>query len=204
MDDLSSMKERRPAAENVNARIARRVKELRADRRLSLDDLATKSGVSRSMISLIERGESSATAVVLEKLSAGLGVPLASLFDDPSAPPNPIARAADRTPWRDPATGYVRRNISPASFPSPLQIVEVALPAGARVAYESGPRDVTVHQQVWVREGTLELSVNGTVHRLGPDDCLAMSLDGPTAFHNPTRKSTRYVVVLHTNSTSRR
>ena len=60
------------SATDLNARIAERVRELRAQRGLSLDALARKSGVSRSMISLIERGESSPTAVVLEKLAAGI------------------------------------------------------------------------------------------------------------------------------------
>ena len=54
---------------------------MRGARGLSLDVLAKSSRVSRSMISLIERGESSSTAVVLERLAAGLGVTLGSLFD---------------------------------------------------------------------------------------------------------------------------
>jgi transcriptional regulator with XRE-family HTH domain len=65
------------------------------------------------MISLVERGESSPTAVVLEKIASGLGVSLAALFDDSSAAANPMSRRDDRTPWRDPQSGYVRRNISP-------------------------------------------------------------------------------------------
>ena len=105
---------------------------------LALEALAERSGVSRSMISLIERGESSPTAVVLEKLATGLGVPLASLFDAPAAPADPVSRRKDQVEWRDPASGYVRRNVSPAGFPTPSQIVEVVFPAGARVAYETG------------------------------------------------------------------
>ena len=66
---------------SINQRIAERVREFRAERGLSLEVLATKSGVSRSMISLIERGESSPTAVVLDKLAVALGVTLATLFD---------------------------------------------------------------------------------------------------------------------------
>src|SRR5262249_39036124 len=57
---------------SVNQRIAVRVRQLRTARDMSLDALAERSGVSRSMISLIERGETSATAVLLEKLAAGL------------------------------------------------------------------------------------------------------------------------------------
>src|SRR5512145_2878918 len=104
-------------APDLNERIAERVRELRGAHGLSLDSLASKSGVSRSMISLIERGESSPTAVVLEKLAAGLGVMLASLFEAPAvgapAPGGPVARRADQPQWQDPASGYLRRNISP-------------------------------------------------------------------------------------------
>jgi transcriptional regulator with XRE-family HTH domain len=96
------------------------------------------------MISLVERGESSPTAVVLEKIATGLNVSLATLFEDSSGPVNPLSQRGDRTPWRDPQSGYVRRNISPANFPSPLQIVEVDLPAGASVAYEAGAREVSM------------------------------------------------------------
>ena len=181
---------------DINARIAERVRRLRVEQALSLDALAGRCDVSRSMLSLIERGESSATAVVLEKIATGLGVTLASLFDDAAAPPSPVARARDHLPWRDPQSGYVRRNISPANFPSPIRIVEVAFPAGARVAYESGTRDRAVAQQIWVRSGNLEVTVGKTTHKLGKDDCLAMQLDAPVTFRNRTRRTARYIVVL--------
>jgi transcriptional regulator with XRE-family HTH domain len=184
------------AVQDVNARIANRVRALRADRGMTLDALAARSEVSRSMISLVERGESSPTAVVLDKIATGLGVPLASLFDDAGAPPEPVSRRADRTSWRDPQSGYARRNVSPPNYPSPIQIVEVVLPAGARVAYETGAREASIHQQVWVQEGSIEVTLGKVTHRLAPDDCLAMKLEQPTAFRNRTRKPARYVVVI--------
>jgi transcriptional regulator with XRE-family HTH domain len=187
--------------QDINERIAARVRDLRAALGLSLESLAARCDVSRSMLSLIERGESSPTAVVLEKIATGLGVTLASLFEDPAAPANPVSRRDDRTPWKDPETGYVRRNISPANFPSPLQIVEVMLPAGAHVAYETSARSANVHQQIWIQEGSIELTVGKDVYRLSEDDCLAMKLDAPTAFRNPTRKRARYIVTLATDRT---
>jgi transcriptional regulator with XRE-family HTH domain len=195
MQDGSSVAER---AQDINARIAGRVRALRSELGMTLDALAAKCDVSRSMLSLVERGESSPTAVVLEKIATGLGVPLAGLFDDASAPADPVSRAADRTAWRDPQSGYMRRNVSPANFASPIQIVEIALPAGARVAYETGARDVAIHQQVWVMEGSVEVTVGRVTHRLSEGDCLAMQLDHPTAFRNPTRKPARYAVVIAT------
>jgi transcriptional regulator with XRE-family HTH domain len=194
-------------ASGLNQRIAERVRELRAAQALSLDALASKSGVSRSMISLIERGESSPTAVVLEKLAAGLSVMLASLFDAPAAaraPSGPVARRDDQPQWQDPASGYLRRNVSPPGVPQPMQIVEVQFPPGGRVAFEAGVRDMRVHQQVWVLEGAIDVTLGVERHRLREGDCLAMQLDRPTMFHNPTRKPARYAVVIASDTPSRR
>lgn len=185
-----------PPLPSLNDRIARRVRDLRAAQGLSLDALATHCGVSRSMISLIERGESSPTAVLLEKLATGLNVPLATLFDAPGPPGEPVARAAGQLPWRDPHSGYVRRNVSPSGVGSPIQIVEVLFPPKARVAYETGAREPLIHQQVWVLEGTIEVTVGDEHYRLDAGDCLAHALDRPMAYHNPTRKTARYAVVI--------
>jgi len=185
---------------SLNQRIADRVRELRAAHGLSLDALAAQSGVSRSMISLIERGESSPTAVVLEKLAAALGVMLASLFDPPAAArptrTSPVARRADQLEWKDPASGYVRRNVSPPDVPQPMQIVEVHFPPGRRVAFEASVRELRVYQQIWVLEGTIDITLGQERHRLRKGDCLAMQLDGSTMFHNPTREPARYAVVI--------
>jgi transcriptional regulator with XRE-family HTH domain len=198
LDSVSTMQDEpaSPAGQDLNSRIASRVRALRTDHGMTLDALAAKCDVSRSMISLVERGESSATAVLLEKIATGLGVPLATLFDDPSAAASPVSRRDDRTPWRDPESGYVRRNISPANFPSPVQIVEVVLPAGARVAYETGARDIGIHQQIWVQDGSIEVTLGTVTHRLSEDDCLAMQLNEPTAFRNRTRRPSRYIVIV--------
>ena len=195
---MSIMQERATGlgADGINSRIASRVRALRTDLGVSLDALAANCAVSRSMLSLVERGESSPTAVVLEKIATGLGVPLATLFDDPSAAANPVSRGDERTPWRDPQSGYVRSNISPANFPSPIRIVEVLLPAGARVTYETGARDVSIHQQIWVQKGSIELSLGKVTYRLCEDDCLAMRLDEPTAFRNRTRKPATFIQLL--------
>ena len=192
----------------LDQRIAGRVSGLRAAQALSLDALAGKSGVSRSMISLIERGETSPTAVVLEKVAAGLGVTLASLFEAPvpagQVRTGPIARRDDQPLWQDPASGYRRRNVSPPGVPQPMQIVEVHFPAGARVAFETGARDTRVHQQVWLLEGAIDITLGKERHRLHQGDCLAMQLDRPTMFHNPTRKPARYTVVVASEPLARR
>jgi len=199
----------------LNDVIATRVRTLRAARALSLDALAEQSGVSRSMISLVERGESSATAVVLEKLATALGVTLASLFepgdDAPSTPTEPVSRKRDQIVWTDPDSGYERRNVSPAAVASAspahttathashsprVQLVDVEFPAGRRVAFESGARDVRVQQQIWILRGAMTITVGATSYRLHEGDCLAMQLDQPIMFYNHTRRPSRYVVAI--------
>lgn len=188
---------------DLDARVADRIRDLRGARKLSLEALARRSGVSRSMLSVIERGESSATAVLLAKVATGLGVTLAALFEPGSRearPSSPLARRAEQTRWRDPDSGYQRRNVSPTGQDLGAQIVEVEFPPGARVAFENGERTALLHQQVWLLEGRMNVAVGNARYRLERGDCLAMSLDTPTVFHNPTKKRARYAVVL-TSST---
>ncbi len=185
---------------DINQLIAQRIRELREAHGLTLEALAERSGVSRSNISLIERGQSSPTATVLDKISAGLGATVASLFESPArddTPPSPLARVADQPVWTDPSSGYVRRNVSPPAN-TPIQLVDVIFPAKQRVAYETGPRPADTHQQVWLIEGAIEITVGTTLWRLEPGDCLAMRLDQPITYHNPGDEPARYVVALVT------
>ena len=184
-------------SENITELIGRRLRELRAAAGLSLDALAHKSGVSRSNISLIERGQSSPTAVVLDKLSSALGVSVASMFEAGPAPaaPSPLARVADQPVWSDPASGYRRRNVSPSGV-SPLQLVDVIFPPGQRVAFETSERDADIHQLVWMIDGVMEIGHGDEQWQLAAGDCLAMRLDAPIRFHNPGAKPARYLVAL--------
>jgi transcriptional regulator with XRE-family HTH domain len=198
MDSLSSLMENASA---LNAHLATRLRDLRTESGMTLDGLSEHTGVSRSMISLIERGESSPTAAVLDKLAAGLGVTLASLFaEKDSKGASPLARRTDQRVWRDPDSGYMRRNLSAAGFPSPIELVEVVLPPGARVAYDTGHRAAAVHQQIWIIEGEIDLTLGEETYHLSAGDCLSMRLDRPTIFRNLVERPARYVVALATDA----
>ncbi len=190
---------------DINHIIARRISALRETQKLSLDALATLSGVSRSNISLIERGQSSASATVLDKLAAALGVTLSSLFEDsatPAAVPSPLARAAEQRAWTDPASGYRRRNLSPAAASS-MQLVEVIFPPGQRVLYDAIARNGDFDQQIWMLAGVMEISVGDQHWCLKAGDCLAMRLDQAIVYFNPTQSDARYLVALATPPSSR-
>lgn len=184
----------------IDALIAKRVRSLRKQRGYALEALAERSGVSRSMISLVERGESSPTAAILNKLADALGVSLASLFsvEAHEAAAQPLARHAEQPVWKDPASGYVRQLISPSGFESPIQLVEVIFPPGETVIFETLVRTIATHQQVWLFDGAMDVTIDDATWRLQAGDCLAMVLGQRIVFHNPASTSARYAVALTT------
>jgi transcriptional regulator with XRE-family HTH domain len=185
---------------DLNERIGHRLNALRETQKLSLDALAGLSGVSRSNISLIERGRSSASATVLDKLAAALGVTLSSLFEDsnaPPAPPSPVSRATEQLAWTDPASGYTRRHLSPAAASS-IELVEVFFPPGQRVLYDPKAGNSDLIQQIWMIDGVMEIRVGDQHWRLEAGDCLAMQLDHILVYVNPTQSAAHYLVALAT------
>lgn len=184
--------------EDINIRIAQQVREIRLARGYTLDILASRCQVSRSAISLIERGEASPTAVVLEKLANGLGVPLTQLFaiSQNNQSPQPIVRRIQQSEWKDPETGYIRRQVSPPNWKSPFQIVEIEFPAQSRVTYETSTNSKVVLQQIWVIEGQIDIQLGENFYALQEGDCLAMQLDQPIIYSNPSSKAARYILVV--------
>ena len=176
--------------------IGDRVRSLRTEQNLTLDDLATRSGVSRAMISRIERGEVSPTAQLLAKLCSALSTTLSALFAFEVEQASPVARRADQRLWRDPESGYLRRSVSPEGVGSPVDIVEVEFPPGARVVFERQPADRGITQHLWLFSGRLELTMESGRHVLEAGDCLFMGLEHGHVFHNPDDEPAHYAVIL--------
>ncbi|MRW93887.1 helix-turn-helix domain-containing protein [Duganella sp. FT80W] len=181
--------------------LAERVRALRKTRGLTLDQLAELSGVSRSMISAIERQQTSPTAAVLNKLADALGLTLPALFADATPAAEPLARHANQPVWTDPASGYVRRQLSPSGFPSPLELVEVEFPAGQSVVFDHPLRRLGIHQQLWMLQGALDIRAGDQHWQLRAGDCLAMQLAAQVAFSNPYPQPARYLLALTTSET---
>ncbi|MER7001202.1 XRE family transcriptional regulator [Streptomyces sp. NPDC000410] len=179
----------------VDARLARRLAELRAERGWSLDELAQRSGVSRSTLSRVERGEISPTTSLLGKLCAVHGRTMSQLLSEVEAEPARLVRAADQTVWTDDATGFVRRSVSPPHSTLRAEVVEGWLTAGADVAYERPPVP-GMEQHIWVLEGAVEITVGDETHELRAGDCLRFRLWGPTRFRCPGPEPVRYAVVV--------
>jgi transcriptional regulator with XRE-family HTH domain len=185
--------------DELDQRLGARLRAARLRQGLTLDALAERTGVSRAMISRIERAESSPTAALLVRLGSGLGLTLSALLDEAPAS-GPMARQAAQPVWRDPASGYLRRNVSPRGTGSGFEIVEVVLPPGAHVVLDSAAGAPPLDQQVWVLEGALDLTLGETRYQLVQGDCLQMHLRETISYRNAGPEPVRYAVILAARS----
>lgn len=179
---------------DIETIIARRIKSLRTQRGWSLEELARRSGVSRAMISRIERQEASPTAGLLSRLADALAVTLSGLMNSPQMSRQQVSRRDAQPQWRDPQTGYLRRLVSPSGGEHDTDIVAIDLPPGAKVRYDA--HTAPDEQQVLLLQGRLRLIVGGEVLDLQPGDCTRMPLDADHVFENPSSDTAHYLVVV--------
>lgn len=177
--------------------ISASLKRERAAKGWSLAELAERSGVSKAMISKIERGEASPTATVLGKLSGAFGLALSALLALAEGQGERVSRRASQPLWQDPETGYLRRALSPreSSSPGPLELLEIELPPQVRVPYPAAAFAFQ-HQQILVTQGVLEFQEGLQLHKLEAGDCLQLGAPADCVFINPGKKACRYLIAL--------
>lgn len=178
----------------VDARLAARLRAEREARGWTLADLAARSGVSRAMVSKVERAEASPTATLLGRLSAAFGLTLSRLFARVEGG-GQITRASGQPTWRDPETGFLRRSLSPPGT-TPMELVWGELPPGAEVAYPAAAYAFIADQQVVVLEGALTVVQGVVAHDLDPGDCLRFGPPQNAAFRNAGGVTCRYLIAV--------
>lgn len=183
------------AAATLDDRLALRLAAMRVEHGWSLHDLAQRSGVSRSTLSRLERAEISPTAALLGKLCAAYGTPLSRLIAEieTDAAAAELLRAGEQPVWRDKATGFVRRSVSPPHAGLRGELIEGTLQPGADIAYDSPPVSGLEHH-VWVLDGTVEITLDGSPYLLGAGDCLRFRLWGTSRYRCPGPDPVRYLI----------
>jgi transcriptional regulator with XRE-family HTH domain len=180
--------------DDLSSRLAQRLRLERDSRGWSLADLAERSGVSKATISKIERAEVSPTAVVLVRLASAFDLTLAGLMLRAEGQGERLSKADEQPLWRDPETGYVRRQVF--SRPDhPVELVTVELPPRRSVTLPSSSY-VHIRQLVWVQSGNLTITEGADRHVLGAGDCLGFGPPIDTTFANETDAPCSYVVAL--------
>ncbi len=179
-----------------SAAVGPRIKALRDAMGFSLRDLAERSGVSAPMLSQVERGETSPTLAVAEKIAAGLELTLSQLLRLDEGQHVAVSRAGRRRRFE--RGGHRFEELTP---PLPGQRADVSLhvldPGAATGGredppmHEPGSRETTV-----VLAGTLALVVDGIRHDLREGDSVTFDADLPHHFENDGDEATRFLAVI--------
>lgn len=180
--------------DDPGVRIAHRLRREREAQGWSLTELAARSGVSRAMISKVERREASPTATILVRLASAFNLTLAGLLAGAESEGERLIRTAHQPLWRDPATGYLRRQIFKRPD-HPVEVARIELPPRQRVGFPAGSY-ARIRQIVWVEQGTLVIEEAGARHELAAGDCLAFGPPADTTFVNESAGTCIYLVIL--------
>jgi XRE family transcriptional regulator, regulator of sulfur utilization len=164
-----------------------RVRALREAMDLSLRELAVRSGVSAPMLSQVERGETSPTLQVAQRIAHGLDLRLSQLLRLDEGGSVTVVRAGERRTGPATASGHAYQILTP---PLPGQRAELSRHTLASGAVTGGPGDPPMHEPgsretALVQAGTVVLHCDGTRHELGSGDCVTFDADLPHHFENP-------------------
>lgn len=172
--------------------LGKRVQDLRHERGMTLQDLASASTVSISMISAVERGLKSATVTVLDRIARGLGVTLAALVAPPEDTRIVVRRAAEQDTVDEPG-GWRRVVLTPVVPGVNFEWVHTTLAAGRDAgwfpAYAPGS-----HEYVVVRAGTLRLRLDERTIDLDAGDSVYFAADVRHGYANPGQDPCDYYV----------
>ena len=177
--------------------IGARLREIRTELDLSLEEAAKRTGVSKPMLGQIERGQSIPTVTTLWKIATGLKTPLSSFLQERS-PDYSIIRIGGEAPVTE---DQGRMRAYPIFPYDPIRSMEVFF-----IAFDPGCRHISekhsegVEEYILVRSGTLQLVLNGREVLVGKDEAIRFRADIPHEYHNPfSEECTAYNLIFYPN-----
>jgi transcriptional regulator with XRE-family HTH domain len=203
--------ERRTMAESIGGnstlvdavsgeRLGAWVRELRRERRMTLDALAERSGVSRAMISKVERGEKNPTLVVAAKLAEGFGITLSQLVGMEERREVVVVPKERRMVMRDPETGFERQLLSPTFGKRGVEFIRNVVPEGS-TSGDFPPHKRGVQEYVVVEKGRLRATLGGEEVVLEEGDALYFEADVTHRFDNAGEGECSYYLVIDSGGT---
>lgn len=162
---------------------------------MTLDALAEVSGVSRAMISKLERGEKSPTLVVAAKLAEGLEVSLSQLVGIEERREAVVVRRERRMVMRDPQTGFERHLLSPSFGGRGVEFVKNVVPEGG-TSGDFPPHREGVEEYVAVEKGRLRAEIGAVEYLLEEGDAMYFEADVTHRFDNAGEGGCVYYLII--------
>lgn len=182
-------------AAELARRVADSLRRFRSERRLSLDDLSARSGVSRAALSQIEGGRTNPTLAVLWKIAVGLEVPFHDLLGAGSEEAVLVLRAGDAPPLRSSDARTESRLLSPGGASTDTEVYELRLVPKA--LHKSDPHAQGTTETLVLLTGSLRLCVAAAEYDLGPGDSAFFRADVAHSYENRSTRELRCIDVIH-------
>ncbi|SRR5579884_1542164 len=174
--------------------LGERIRIERLRRHLSLDALSTQSGVSRSMLSDIERGNKVPSVLTLDHIATALGTSIARLLGEEQTARIIVLHHAEQDVAQD-ASGWERRILSPVLPGVEFEFMRTTILPGVDAGTFS-PHVAGSREYVAIEQGTLQLTLNGEVYLLQAGDSIYYAGDCYHAFANPGEVPCIYYLVM--------
>ena len=186
--------------DNGPPRVGDTLAALRQAQSLSLDALSRKAGVSKSMLSQIERAQANPTVAVVWRLANALGVPMGDLLGSVPQPPEPaiVVVPVHGTPsLRSPDGGCELRILGPIELAGQFEWYALSLQVGG--ALESQAHEHGVREHLTVLTGAIEVVSGDQRQRLKHGETARYAVDRPHAIRNVGKTAaSAWLVVVHT------
>jgi transcriptional regulator with XRE-family HTH domain len=174
--------------------LGERIRSERLRRRLSLQALEARTGVSRSMLSEVERGSKAPTVLVLDRIATGLDTSIARLLGQERQARVIVLRRLEQNTAVDP-TGWERRILSPVLPGVEFELMRTTIPPGVD-AGDFAPHAAGSREYLAMERGTLRLTIDGTPHTLHAGDSIYYAGDCWHGFANPGRVTCAYYLAM--------
>lgn len=180
----------------MDSDIAHLLLKHRKARNWTVTELALRSGVSQAMISKVERGTSSPSAIILSRLASAMNITLSKLFAELEQHQNSLVRFTHQQQhWTDEQSGIIRWSLSPAG--ACPELIKVEIPAMGQLTIPASANEHLSGQTLWMLTGSLDFRVNHQTHHLQAGDCLALTFASGYQMINPdSEQSCSYIVAF--------
>ena len=171
-----------------------RIRAARRERGFSLDAVAGRAGVSRSMLSAVEHGRKVPTVLVLDRIATALDTSIARLLGEERAARVLVLHQADQDVVRDPS-GWERRILSPVLPGVEFELMRTTIPPGVD-AGTFAPHAAGSREYLAMERGALQLSIDGVQYTLRAGDSAYYAGDCHHRFVNPGREPCVYYLAM--------
>ncbi|WP_349409667.1 helix-turn-helix domain-containing protein [Pseudalkalibacillus sp. SCS-8] len=181
-------------AHDVNQMIGDKLKAIRTERKLSLDELSKITQVSKAMLGQIERGTSSPTISTLWKIATGLGISFSSFVEE-DTPKFSKVKIDEVNPLLEDEGRYLVHTLFPTEPKRNFEVYAVTMEPGCK--YTSPAHINGVEEYLFLHEGEMTVEIEGSVHHLKAGEAFRFSADYEHTYKNSSADPCNLFLIVH-------